>query len=286
MSLSTLPFVKVEGLGNDFILLDLRRDPDSHQLERLARVAPRWCDRRRGVGADGLLVILPATDEVASARMVVLNADGSRPEMCGNGLRCVAAFVADAWSRTEPSRRPHEELVAIVETDAGPHRCRIAAALAHREDVAEVDVDVEMVPAILGETVEVPEAPGRHFVTVSMGNPHAVAFVTAEEDPEALARQLGPGVEQAAAFPDRTNVEFVRAEGDRRLTTWVWERGCGIEACGTGACAVAAAAVARGLATRDVPVTVTARRGALHRAGEASAGVRMRGPAGVCSRGA
>ena len=95
MSPTRLPFVKVEGLGNDFVLLDLRREQFPGALEALAAAAPRWCDRRRGVGADGLLVVLSKAP--ADARMIVLNADGTRPEMCGNGLRCVAAHVAGAW---------------------------------------------------------------------------------------------------------------------------------------------------------------------------------------------
>lgn len=281
MSPIRLPFVKVEGLGNDFVLLDLRREQIPGGLEALAAAAPRWCDRRRGVGADGLLVVVSA-HAPADARMIVLNADGSRPEMCGNGLRCVAAHVAGAWSwEGLPPPWREEAAVVTIETDAGPHRCVLATEGVHRED-ASAEVDVEMVAAALGETVELPEAPGRRFVTVSMGNPHAVCFVRDDEDPEVLARRLGPSVERASAFPNRTNVEFVRREAEDSFTTWVWERGCGItEACGTGACAVAAAAVAEGVATAGHPVRVRLPGGPLTITvpRDPDRGVGMRGPA-------
>ena len=206
--------------------------------------------------------------------------------MCGNGLGA-AAHVAGVVREGLPPPWREEAAVVTIETDAGPHRCVLATEGVHRED-ASAEVDVEMVAAALGETVELPEAPGRRFVTVSMGNPHAVCFVRDDEDPETLARSLGPAVERASAFPNRTNVEFVRREAEDSFTTWVWERGCGItEACGTGACAVAAAAVVEGVATAGHPVRVRLPGGPLTITVRAIqiAGSACEVPRGACSRG-
>lgn len=246
-----LPFLKVEGLGNDFLLIDLLRpaegprpaheahlpsrpDPDAlaRWIAKLQARAPALCDRRTGVGGDGLLLVTPPLAPTSAGTMLVLNHDGSRPEMCGNGLRCVARYLAqDAAPFT-------------IDTDAGPRRCQV------RGDQVEVD----MGPAqFLGPR----DVAGRRFAAFSLGNPHAVAFVAPHEDPEQLARTLGPLVERDPQFPARTNVEFARVEPDGSLTLWVWERGCGITAaCGTGACATLAAAVAAGLAPADRPVRV------------------------------
>jgi diaminopimelate epimerase len=232
-----LSFVKVEGLGNDFLLLDVRHCP--LDLEPLAARAPMLCDRRLGVGGDGLLVIAPPRTPGAAGTMIVVNHDGSRPEMCGNGLRCVALFLAN----TDPE--------VLVDTDAGPRACRVL----HRAvDGRSGEVEVDMGPALhLGPH----RIADREFLAVSLGNPHVVTFVGRDEDPEALARELGPGIERDRRFPDRTNVEFARLEADRSLTLWVWERGCGITAaCGTGACATVAAAARQGLVAPDTAVRV------------------------------
>lgn len=267
-------FIKVEGLGNDFLLLD-RRSSSVAQIEQalpaLADLAPRACHRRTGVGADGILVLGPPRVSGHDASMWVVNHDGSRPEMCGNGLRCAALVAVGAGEHT-----------IMIDTDAGPRRCRV------RSDSAEAgDVDVDMGPGRwLGERTP-PAGEGRVFDAVSMGNPHAVAFTGPDEDPEALARRLGPGIERASEFPEGTNVELCRVEPDG-LRLWVWERGCGItEACGTGACATVVAAARRGLVPFDAPVTVRLPGGALEiqAPADAEAEVRMRGPARVVFRG-
>ncbi len=232
-----LAFVKVEGLGNDFLLLDQRQS--AVDLGPLAERAPALCDRRLGVGGDGLLVVGPPRTHGAAGTMIVVNHDGSRPEMCGNGLRCVALFLADA----DPE--------VLVDTDAGPRACRV---LSRAADGRSGEVEVDMGPALqLGRH----RIADRDFLAVSMGNPHAVTFVGPGEDPEALARELGPGIERAPRFPGRTNVEFARLEADGSLTLWVWERGCGITAaCGTGACATVAAAAHQGLVPADAVLRV------------------------------
>ncbi len=269
-----LRFIKVEGLGNDFLVLD-RRDATVESVEAelssLMELAPRACHRRTGVGGDGILVLGPPRVTGHDASMWVVNHDGSRPEMCGNGLRSVALVAAGAG-----------EHALTIDTDAGPRLCQVVAPSAR-----EADVDVDMGPGqSLGERTP-SAADGRTFDAVSMGNPHAIAFTTEGEDPETLARTIGPGVERDPVFPEGTNVELCRVEPEG-LRLWVWERGCGItEACGTGACATAVAAVRRGLAPADTPVTVFLPGGPLEIRvpADPAAGVRMRGPARVVFEG-
>jgi diaminopimelate epimerase len=261
-----LAFRKVEGLGNDFVLLD-RLDADATQLARdvswAAANAARVCDRRTGIGADGILLVGPG--QVGAASMIVVNADGSRPEMCGNGLRCVAAFVAERLGVDHID----------IDTVAGVRACRI---LGREAGVASVSVDMGASER-LGERHPA-AAPGRELVGISMGNPHAVCFVE-REDPETLARTLGPAIELDPVFaPAKTNVEFARIEADGSITLWVWERGVGItSACGTGACATAAAAVAAGLLAARTPIAVRLPGGLLTITVDPAGPVVMCGPA-------
>ncbi len=262
----TLHFRKVEGLGNDFLLLDRTGasfDAVLAEVDQLRPLAAALCDRRTGVGADGLLLVGPGpTGEDGS--MIVINHDGSRPEMCGNGLRCVAQHLAG----DDPRKTLN------VHTDAGIKRCDVAGG---GGDVVEVAVDMGPGADLGDKTV----AGGRTFRAVSMGNPHAIAFV--DDDPETLCRAEGPAAEVDREFPERTNVEFARMH-EEGCTLWVWERGCGItHACGTGACATACAAVWAGLWPAGVPMAVDLPGGRLWITvpERADAGVGMRGPARV-----
>lgn len=288
-----IPFHKVEGLGNDFLVIDLR--PGHSGAEHAALVqAPETvralCDRNFGVGGDGVLAILPGA--TGDARMRVLNADGSEAEMCGNGIRCLAKVLFDE----DPSlhRSP-----LYIDTGAGKLECHI-----HAPSGLADTVTVEMgAPRLSPKEVPVQSplaivlrAPfqvrDREFnvTAVSMGNPHAVVFV---DDSNAslleLARTYGPTVEHDARFPKRTNVEFARvrtsAAGSPEIDLVVWERGCGITlACGTGACAtvVAACLEERVPPNHEIPVHLPG--GTLFiqvsKRGEgAYTGVQMRGPA-------
>lgn len=267
--MGAVSFTKVEGLGNDFILLD-RLDRGGEALAQAtawaSRIAPVLCDRRTGIGADGILIVGASAQTDALGSMIVINADGSRPEMCGNGLRCVAAFLAARFDTTH----------FHVQTDAGARECAVIERRGNTSCVC-----VNMGPARALGKHALASGGGRSFVGFSMGNPHAVCFVDADEEPEALARAHGPTVERDPVYqPHRTNVEFARIESGG-MTLWVWERGVGItQACGTGACASAAAAVAEGLLPADRPIEVRLPGGALEieipsGAGE---GVRMTGP--------
>lgn len=268
--MAAISFSKVEGLGNDFILLD-RLDHAADGLTRVVEwaqaIAPQLCDRRTGIGADGILIVGAPQTEDALGTMIVVNADGSRPQMCGNGLRCVAAFLADRYKVDE----------VRVDTDAGGRDCQIIAPSAHVTQVA-----IDMGPAKMLGKRRPSGGGGREFISVSIGNPHAICFVSGEDDLETLARSYGPAIETDAAYlPDKTNVEFATLEADGSLTLWVWERGVGItQACGTGACATAAAAVREGLLPADTAVTVRLPGGSLTILvpSDPEAGVEMTGP--------
>ncbi|MEZ4381438.1 MAG: diaminopimelate epimerase [Nannocystaceae bacterium] len=269
-----IDFHKVEGLGNDFLLIDWRsRESWRAGVEQLQSQASMICDRRRGVGGDGLLLVTPASPG-CDAAMIVINHDGSIPEMCGNGLRCVALYL-HAVSGLDASM--------VLETGAGPLPCTVTPTAARAGQVR-----IQMGAAHdLGERAPA-AGDGRSFRAVSTGNPHAIAFVDQDEDPEALARALGPAIERDPLFPHRTNVEFARVEADGAITLWVWERGCGItEACGTGACATAAAAVRAGLARAHEPLQVRLPGGwlSIEVPDDPTGSVVMTGPARLVFRG-
>jgi diaminopimelate epimerase len=281
-----LPFTKVEGLGNDFVVVDLRGERATTKVAAAVQDPEnvrRICDRHFGVGADGVLAVLPGTD--GDARMRVLNADGSEAEMCGNGIRCVAKFLYEA----DPAlRRP----VLKIDTGAGLLACEMSAT-----DGRVDSVTVEMgrprftrdeIPVAPGGAAHITREPitsdGRQFrfTAVSMGNPHAVIFIDdPAEDLMALAKRFGPGIEVSPTFPRRTNVEFARVRPDGQIDLVVWERGCGITlACGTGTCATVVAAAVEERLPRGKEVIVHLPGGPLGiTVAPDDSGVRMRGPA-------
>src|SRR3954470_20269874 len=243
-------FAKLHGLGNDFLLLDLREGGEPLPGDR----ALELCDRHRGVGGDGVLTLLPG------GRMLVQNADGSVPEMCGNGARCAALWIA-----TDGCTRAATATVDLM-TDAGPRPCTVEAR-EPRRGLVEVDMGIA--------SIEAPRPLSRwEAVPVSTGNPHRVIF--ADGDVAALAAGEGPGLCKA----ENANIEFAQRIGPQRYRVSVWERGAGLtQACGTGACAVAAAAVARGEAMGDQAVAIELPGGPLGIRIDAQLGARMRGPA-------
>ncbi len=235
-------FTKMHGLGNDFVMVNgfAEQIPEEAELPELAR---RLCDRRFGVGADGLILILKSGRPDAHFRMRIFNADGTEPEMCGNGIRCAVVFAMYC------NLLVREEMQ--VETLAGLIRTTFLHDLG---EVMGVRVDMgapRLAPAeipVLAEgerALAVPVSVGGRdlsFTAVSMGNPHCVIFV--EDVDKFPVRELGPQLETAPIFPAKTNVEFVETLPDGTLKMRVWERGCGeTMACGTGACATLTAAV-------------------------------------------
>jgi len=234
--MARLPFVKMHGIGNDYVYVDCF----THTVADPAALAQRLSPRRTGVGSDGLILICPSS--VADCRMEMYNADGSRGEMCGNGIRCVGKYVFEhGLSTANPMR---------VETDAGIKMLHFEPR-AGRVDRITVDMgapilDGPRIPvASEGRVVDAPLDIGGHsyrITCVSMGNPHCVLFLPEVEELD-LPR-LGPQFEQHPFFPRRVNTEFVRVDAPTLLRMRVWERGSGeTAACGTGACAALVAAV-------------------------------------------
>ena len=249
----SLHFWKYHGLGNDFVV-----------VEGAAPMSPgravAICDRRRGIGADGVLTVLPARAGGA-AYMHILNPDGSVAAMCGNGIRCVARHLAE-------TRALDGEIV--IETDSGPRTCTV-----HRGPAGVESVTVDMGRARIEGTQEFVVGVERvRTLRVSMGNPHAVIL----DGPDApRAGVLGPAIE--ALVPGGVNVGFGRAAGSS-IDLVVWERGAGLtEACGTGACAAAVAALHEGRLSGPGPVTVRLPGGTLEITVDADRRVWMKGPA-------
>jgi diaminopimelate epimerase len=241
-----LQFSKYQGLGNDFLLLDGRDLEDGDGAFGLdAEAVRRLCDRRFGVGGDGVILALPPR-QGGELRMRIFNADGSEPEMCGNGIRCLARFLADS-DGDEPGR------IWQVETLAGRIVPELRADGTIRVDMGPPFLEPAAVPTTLplgpaglpqGEL----EVEGHTFTVAAagMGNPHVVIPV---EDVEAVQlERFGAALERHPAFPARTNVHFVQVLSPEHLVMRVWERGAGPTlACGTGACATLVACHRLGL---------------------------------------
>lgn len=241
---AALPFLKMHGLGNDFVVVDGRRASLALTGDQYRAIG----DRRRGVGYDQFLTILPPRNG-GTAYIAIHNPDGSEAQACGNGTRCVASLLmAEAGT----------EAVAI-ETVAGRLDCHRHADGRVTVDMGSANTDWRAIPlsqALDTASFSVPGAEQYGPATaVNIGNPHIVFFV---EDAEALdLAAIGPALEHHALFPERANIEFVAVRDPEHLRMRVWERGAGItQACGSGACAVAVAAARRGVTARRVIVTL------------------------------
>jgi diaminopimelate epimerase len=289
--MAPLPFAKVQGLGNDFLVVDLRPG----QPAALVRPSPlepavarALCDRHFGVGADGVLAILPGRE--GDARMRVINADGSEAEMCGNGIRCVAKVL---WEKDPSLRRP----ILRIDTGAGLLACtvedeggRVRTVMVEMGQPRLTRAEIPMAGPPGERAVRVPlpaGARGLSLTAVSMGNPHAVIFIDDDSaDLRALAEEVGPEIEIDPLFPRRTNVEFARVIKGA-IEVVVWERGCGITlACGTGACATVVAAALEGRVPAGQETAVHLLGGtllitAIPSGNQGFSGVQMRGPADI-----
>lgn len=283
--IGALPFVKMHGAGNDFVVLDGLRA----KLPPLPPLARLLADRRRSVGFDQLLVLLPPQNG-GDFRMQIYNADGSEAEMCANGLRCFFEFVQQAGHSAAPVLR--------VETLAGIAQARRAGPGQVCVQMGPPRLAAADVPTTLGAPeghgagplLDVPltvEGRGLQISALSMGNPHCIVFVPDVE--QAPVSQLGPAIEHHPAFPQRTNVAFAELQSRARVRQRTWERGVGETlACGSAACAVAVAGVLRGVLDEAVEIALPG--GALHIAWPHSAegpeaSVQMTGPAHTAFRG-
>ncbi len=234
--MGTVHVTKMHGIGNDYIYVDCR----AQDLADPPRFARAVADRHRGIGSDGLILIRPSA--TADCRMEMYNADGSRAEMCGNGIRCVGKYVYDRGLRRNP---------LAIETDAGTLSLALIVAPNDRVTAATVDMgapilDGPRIPvAREGHVIEQPlEVGGETYriTCVSMGNPHAVVFLPEISRLELF--RIGPLFERHPFFPARVNTEFIAVRSRREIDFRVWERGSGeTMACGTGACAAVVAGV-------------------------------------------
>lgn len=250
-AMKEMRFTKMEGLGNDYIYVDCMAGEPASDWENLSI---RMSDRHFGVGADGIILIMPS--KVSDFRMRMFNADGSEGKMCGNGSRCVAKYVYDngLTRKTE----------VTLETLAGIKVLKMHLGADGKVDTVTVDMGEPIltaaeVPALSASERMVEEnlptaKHGDFAVTaVSMGNPHGVIFV--DEITDELVLGAGPELERHSAFPDRANIEFVKVIDGETVQMRVWERGSGETlACGTGACATAVAAALTGRTNRKVTV--------------------------------
>lgn len=245
-------FIKMHGLGNDFVIMNFMLGaPDRDWPQE----AVQLCDRHFGVGADGLVLLLPSDE--ADFEMRIFNSDGSEAEMCGNAIRCVTRYVFE--------RGLISDLALTVKTKAGIMRPELVWE--DPDNLDSIKVKVDMGSPVLNPSAIPVSAEGERvvnqllmvggetisFTAVSMGNPHCVVFVPDVEKTDFYT--LGPMIENHPRFPKKTNVEFVQVLSPGRLKVRVWERGAGETlACGTGACAVAVAGVLNGLSERKVAV--------------------------------
>ena len=266
-----MQFRKYQGLGNDFILIDARKieSPPVHPDQ-----ARLLCDRRFGVGADGLILALPPQG-MGDVRMQIINADGSEAEMCGNGVRCFARFLADLdGASASGSWR--------VETPAGIIVPQLVADQQVSVDMGEPFLSPSAIPTNIDAGGSLAQAwlevAGEQLLVaaVGMGNPHAVVQV---DDLDLIAfTELGTALETHPAFPARTNVHFVQVISQNQLRMKVWERGAGATlACGTGACAVLVASHLRGACAREADVELPG--GILHICWDEENHLQMVGPA-------
>jgi diaminopimelate epimerase len=247
--MATTPFLKMHGLGNDFVVLDARAAALDLTPERRRVIA----DRRLGVGCDQLIVLEPPTEREADVFMRIYNPDGGEAQACGNATRCVASVVMDERKTDQVTVQTIAGLLESQKTGVGSNGLPVIsvdmglARLDWREIPLREACDTNHMPVGVG--------PLQDPVGTNMGNPHATFFV---DDAAAIPLgELGPKLEHDRFFPERVNVGVAQLLGDGRLRLRVWERGAGITlACGSGACAAVVAASRRGLVPRRADVVL------------------------------
>jgi diaminopimelate epimerase len=247
-----LSFVKMHGLGNDYVLFDMFDEATRTRISKVSdftHFAMRVCDRHFGIGADGVLLAMPPKSKANDAAMRIINADGSEAEMCGNGIRCVSKFIIDSGYCKKKSFK--------IETMSGVKSIEVSGGF-FRVDMGEPKLSRKDIPMsgkadskAVNEPLQLKYKQAR-ITAVSMGNPHAVLFM---DDLDFDIEEMGKDIENSPEFPRRTNVEFVKVIGNKEIELRVWERGVGVTlACGTGACASVVASVLNEKTSRKVTV--------------------------------
>ena len=247
-----IKITKMQGCGNDFIILDYEKyleGAKNNRWQDMSDAAKKLCNRNFGIGADGL--IIPNTDTKESdISWFFYNSDGTTAQMCGNGMRCFAKYVYD--------HNLVKKNEFTVKTLAGIISPKITENGLVKVNMSKPILEPDKIPFIPNNNLNYKiSVKNRVFEgnAVSMGNPHFIIFVDADEDILALAKEYGPEIETASEFPEKTNVEFVKILSHQKLDLRVWERGCGITlACGTGACAATVAGILNGYIQNTVEV--------------------------------
>jgi len=257
-----MKFTKMQGIGNDYVYINCFEE----SVEDPAELARKVSDRHFGIGSDGLILICPS--ETADCRMRMFNADGSESQMCGNGIRCVGKYVYD--------RHLVEKTEFDVETGAGIKHLKVKP-----EHGKAVKITVDLgVPEITSQVPELIRIEGKdyEFIGISMGNPHAVYYMSDIDGLDLVA--MGPAFENHERFPERTNSEFIEVVSREYIRMRVWERGSGeTYACGTGAAASAVASALSGRTSNTVEVELKGGNLHLHWDRDGSGHVFMTGPA-------
>lgn len=245
--MTKINFTKMNGLGNDFVILDYEEYKKTNLSPDV--LASKLCNRNFGIGADGLIIVNPNTDE-ADISWIFYNSDGSIAQMCGNGMRCFARYVYD--------RKIVDKKEFSVDTKAGIIIPKIVSDTEVRVNMGNPVLEPSKIPFKGEYNLKVPYSiDDKKFLlnAVSMGNPHCIIFV--EKDSKLLARKYGEKIEHDSLFPEKINVEFVEVLSKDEVVVNVWERGCGITlACGTGACATVVAGILNGYLNNNVKVNL------------------------------
>jgi diaminopimelate epimerase len=282
-----LQFTKMHGLGNDFIVVDCA---DAARSDAVKARAKFLCDRRRGVGADGVICVLPAEAAGADFRMRIFNADGSEAEMCGNGARCFGEYLRVTGRGCVTNTLVIDTLAGLIEAefthadDAGGHyRVNMGPPRLSPNDIPVIPVEISDSDFIMKEVTVLDRT--FRVTAMSMGNPHAVVY--ADELSDELVLTYGPAIQKHSFFPKSVNVEFVKIVSPDRIRMRVYERGCGeTHACGTGACAAVVSGILNKMHGNDVTVNLTGGNLRITWDGDITQPVYKSGPARVVFTGA
>ena len=246
-------FVKMEGLGNDYVYIDCTKYDDK-KIEEISKMAKKISDRHFGIGSDGLILICKS--DIADFRMRMFNSDGSEAEMCGNGIRCVSKFVYDN-GLTNKEQVNIETLAGIKKIDLTVENGKVVLATVN---MGRPILEAEKIPVISDEkpvkNLKL-KAMGKEFTftCVSMGNPHAVTVIDDVDSFE--IEKYGPILEVNEKFPKKANIEFIQIVDKTHIKMRVWERGAGETlACGTGACAVCVSAILNDLVEKNEEINI------------------------------